>query len=264
VKRSFTSFLAMTVMISCSVLPARAQLTVFDPANYAQAQIAHAEQVNQTLKMIAQLQRELQQIQQLAQQVAYMKQSLQSLPQDVWNRARNDLSELDQLVAKEGDLMGQASQYDQIFGQIYPGYSPQSGLNSTYLQLDKNTQTAAHALQSAIDASISKVQAGSFQQQAADNRNMIDAANKAQSQIAAVTAGNNLASQSLEQLQKLQALDTLRSQLELNYYVEALAAQKLQTKHIERQDRLDGAMLKWLGIACPQDLCPRPAASPKP
>jgi P-type conjugative transfer protein TrbJ len=262
----FLTAVALSVAVLVSAQPAAAQLTVFDPANYAQAQIIHAEQINQTLKQIAQIQHELQQIQQMAQQLAYMKQSIQQLPQEVWNRARNDLAELDQLVAKEGDLMGQSAQYDQIFARLYPGYSPQSGLNQTYLQLDKNTQTAAHALQSMVDASISQVQSGTFKTQSSDNKTMIGMANASQSQVSALTAGNTLAAQSLEQLQKLQTLDALRSQVEMNYYLESLAAQKLQTKHLQQDERNAAAMANWLRASCPTgQRCPGvPQASPSP
>lgn len=260
--------IALVAAMLAQAQPAAAQvpLPVFDGASYTQAQIIHAEQLTQTLKQIAQIQHELQQIQQMAQQLAYMKQSIQQLPQQVWDRARNDLAELDQLVAKEGDLMQQSAQYDQIYGRLYPGYSPQSGLNQTYLQLDKNTQTAAHSLQSLIDALLARVQSGSIKKQAADNKTMIGMANASQSQVSALTAGNTLAAQSLEQLQKLQTLDALRSQVETNYYLEALAAQKLQTKHLEQDDRNSATINRWLRSSCPANQrCPGvPVASPSP
>jgi P-type conjugative transfer protein TrbJ len=262
----FLTAVALSVAVLASTQPAAAQVAVFDGATYLQAQLIHAEQLTQTLKQIQQIQHELQQIQQMAQQLAYMKQSIQQLPQQVWNRARNDLAELDQLVAKEGNLMQESAQYDQIYGRLYPGYTPQAGLNSTYLQLDKNTQTAAHALQSMVDASMAQVQSGTFKMQSRDNKTMIGMANASQSQVSALTAGNTLAAQSLEQLQKLQTLDALRSNLEATYYLEATAAQKLQTKHLE-QDELNSARInRWLHAACPANQrCPGvPVASPSP
>lgn len=252
--RRMLSFVLLAVIASAPVV-ASAQVVVYDPYNYVEAQINHAEQIVQTSKMVQGLEHDLQMIQTLQEQYAVAKQGVEALPEALLARQRSDLAELQSLVSNEHQLMAQSATYDQTFNRLYPGYAPGNDFGQTYMQLQKNTQTAAKPLEAVITATL-KAQPH-FQRQSAANQATIKNANASKSQIAATIAGANLAEQTVEQLQKLQTLDALRGQMEINYYMEAQADHAQAQKTAQTQNLMNTAMYEWT-----QDVCPTGATCP--
>lgn len=249
------TILSVLVSVLLTSTVASAQAIVYDPYAYAQAQINHAEQVVQTSKLVQQVEHDLQMIAQLRQQYATMKQAVTALPSAMLARERNDLAELQTLVNNEHQLMSESQMYDGIFKRINPGYTPQSDFGQVYGQLQQNTQTAAKRYQDVITATM-KAQS-TFQTQSTNNKKMIDAANASQSPQQAAIAGASLAQQTVEQLQKLQTLDSLRGQMEIQYYMES-EADHAQNKHAaDTKNTMDWAVNQWAQAICPAGLtCP--------
>lgn len=253
-KRRMLSF-ALLAAIASAPIVASAQVVVYDPYNYVEAQISHAEQIVQTSKMVQGLERDLQMIQTLQEQYAVAKQGVAALPQALLSRQRSDLAELQSLVANEHQLMAQSSVYDQTFNHLYPGYTPGNDFGRTYMQLQQNTQTAAKPLEAVITATLQAQP--HFQRQSAANQATIKNANASKSQIAATIAGANLAEQTVEQLQKLQTLDALRGQMEINYYMEAQADHAQAVEAAKTRNLMNAAVYQWT-----QDVCPAGATCP--
>jgi P-type conjugative transfer protein TrbJ len=176
---------------------ARAQLAVFDPANYAQNILTAAHTLEQINNQILSLQHE-------AQSLLNQARNLTNLPLSV-------LSELQQAVTATRTLINQAqhiaynvSKIDDAFSSIYGA----GGLTASDKTLVSNAQTrwqySVAGLQDAMRTQATVLgNSASYQSQVS---NLVVASQSADGALAATQAGNQLLAIQAQQLSDLTAL----------------------------------------------------------
>lgn len=254
-------FLAAALALICAAVPltAQAQVATFDAANYAQQQANHMEQILQTSKLAQQVAHDLDMVRNQMTQIRMMNEHLRlahqqliEMPASLLARAKHDFAELDQIIAQEHELSQRSEEYDAIFKEVHPDYHPLQDNGARMSRLDHNTQTAAHDAQTMIHATLQQATTGGFQKTADENSALISRSGG--SVVAATQVGSRLAVQQIEQLQKLQTLEAMRGQVEINYYMAATARANEQGDRNKIQDREERALYQWAMAACPQGL----------
>ncbi|CAG9229929.1 Conjugative transfer protein TrbJ [Paraburkholderia tropica] len=169
---------------------------------------------------------------QYAQQVTMVENQLKalaSLPSQQWGSASQDLSALTQIVSSGQTLSYTMQNIDQQFKQQYPGYQSGTNYTSSYQQWGTNTLDNVRA---ALNA------AGLQSSQFASERSALSAiqamANSPTGQTQAIQAGTMIASQTVDQLQKLRQLMMAQMQSQDTYIAEQ--SQTRQTQIGTQQD----------------------------
>ena len=169
---------------------------------------------------------------QYAQQVTMVENQLKelaSLPGQVWGSAQQDLSALTQVVSAGQALSYTMQNVDQQFKQQYPGYQSGTNYSGSYQTWSNNT---LDNVRSALNA------AGLQSSQFATERSALSAiqamANNPTGQTQAIQAGAMIASQTVDQLQKLRQLMMAQMQSQDTYIAEQ--SQTRQTQIGTQQD----------------------------
>lgn len=171
----------------------------------------NSELVVQSAQMYQQVQQTLQQVQMMQQQM----RNLLTAPQQLWGQAQQDLMQLTQLVGQTQAIGYAAANVDQQFRQAFPGFASSAG-NTNYGAKYKDLITKAMGgLNSALQG------AGLNARQFDTERNAIaqiqGMSGGSQGALQAVQAGNMIASQTVDQLQKMRQLLQTQAQAEANY-----------------------------------------------
>lgn len=187
----------------------------------------NAEMVNQTTQQIMMVGQNL-------QMLANQAKNLTSAPANIWGQAQSDLMRLTTLVAQGQSIAYSGQNIDQVFRQRFPGYG-QTSTNTNYGQLyrswsDSSRQGLSMALQAA------GFQAGNFATEQAALAQIQGISAGSPGSLQAIQAGNMIASQQVEQLQKLRQLTVAQMEAQNGY----LAAR--QTK----EDNSTEAVDKWM------------------
>lgn len=187
--------LVLTVAL-LAVVPARAQLVVFDPSNFGQNALTAAHTLEQINNQVIQLQHE-------ATMLVNEARNLTTLPFNIVNQLRAALALTTQLIAQAQGIPYQLSQAQSQFSRFYPtAYG--SGTSGARMSAD-SLQRWMHSLQ-ALQTTIS-MQAQSAQNLAVDENSLATLVQQSQGAIGIVQAAN-----ATNQLLALQSRQSIQEQ----------------------------------------------------
>jgi P-type conjugative transfer protein TrbJ len=185
--------------------PAAAQLTVFDPANYAQNTLTELHTLQSTINEATQISNQL-------QQLAHQVQNLQNIPSGIWGQVQQDLSSLTQ-IAKVGQSISYAdSTLSAEFAKMYPGYTVPTNYTQAYTQWGTN---ALGGMQGALASA--GLQSSQFASEDATFAQLQALSDGAAGHMQALQVSNMIAIAQVQQLQKLRQLQMAQLQGELGY-----------------------------------------------
>ena len=200
----------------------------------------NAELLQQSAQMYQQVQQTIQQVQMAQQQL----KNLLTAPQQLWGQAQSELVQLTQLVSQTQAIGYAAANIDQQFQQAFPGYSKSAG-NTNFGAKYKDLMTKAlGGLNSALQA------AGLNVKQFDTERNAIaqiqGMSGGSEGALQAVQAGNMIASQTVDQLQKLRQLLATQTLAQSNYLGMQAQVQADQTDAAQTVLKQgNGTVRKW-------------------
>lgn len=183
-----------------AVIPAEAQWTVFDPANYAQNVLTAARELQQ-------VNNEIQSLENQAASLANQAKNLDGLPYSSLVQLDQSIAQTQQLLAKAQRIAYDVTTIDQAFNQTYPqGYS--SSTSSQQLLADAQTrwQNARAGYQDAMRVQAVAVQ--DLESTRAQIDALISSSQSASGALQAAQAGNQLIALETKQLADLTAVIT--------------------------------------------------------
>lgn len=221
--RRLSTVLALALCVSS---PARvnAQVAVFDGANYylnqgqyALAQKQWYQDVQNALKFAAQEKHEFDILQQTLRAGCQLPGACSTT--QYWSSLATHLDNVDNLFKTYNILDTRASNLAAVFQKLYPAYVPPANFGSIYKTQRDNTRASAQAVLQTVGMSLNDLNTtqARLQQHAAK----IDSS---QSALDVAKAGAAVNTQVVEQLTKLQSLDAVRTQFEVQYYMQQDAA----------------------------------------
>jgi len=187
---------AFTLVVSS--VPARAQMTVFDPGNYSQNVLTAARALQQVNNQIQSLQNE-------AMSLINEAKNLASLPYSALEPLQQAISQTQQLLAQAQRIAYDVTSIDQAFSIAYP-QSYSSSTSSQQLLLDAQTRWL-NSLAGFQDAM--RVQAGVVQNLDSTRAQIESLVSSSQSAVGALQAaqsGNQLVALQANQLADLTAV----------------------------------------------------------
>lgn len=190
--RRFVTLSGLGLALGLAALgaPARAQVTVYDPAAVAQA--------------LKQVQQGLQQIQALQSQLSNQARMLQTLGVDVTGPLRDIAGQASALLLQARGLGYQAASISQGFADLYPDDLSGVSAHDLAARLTNWSQNSRQTLQEAMQVQNQIVQAQGATRQAVASA--VGASQAAAGQTAAVQATNQLLAALSTQLTQLQTL----------------------------------------------------------
>lgn len=205
-KKNAFSAAALAVALSFALAqPAAAQVTVFDPANYAKNTLTELNTLQTTINQATQISNQI-------QQLAYQLQSLRNIPNGVWGQIQSDLSQLSR-IAKVGQSISYAdANLSGEFTQMYPGYSVPTDYTHAYTQWANN---ALGGIQGAL--SVAGLQSSQLGSEDAVFAQLEALSNGAVGHMQALQVGNMIGIQQAQQLQKLRELQMAQLQGQFDY-----------------------------------------------
>jgi P-type conjugative transfer protein TrbJ len=171
----------------------------------------NVELVNQSAQMYQEVQQTLQQVQMMQQQL----KNLISAPQQLWGQAQQDLIQLTQLVSQTTAISYAAANIDQQFRQAFPGFAQTAGNTNFGAKYKDLMGKAMDGLNSALQAAGMNVKQFDTERNAIVQIQGISAGS--QGALQAMQAGNMIASQTVDQLQKLRQLLATQTLAQSNY-----------------------------------------------
>jgi P-type conjugative transfer protein TrbJ len=195
---------ALTTVLSLPQ-PAAAQVTVFDPANYAKNTLTELNTLQTTINQATQIANQL-------QQLAYELQNLRNIPNGVWGQIQSDLAQLKQ-VAKVGQSISYSdANLTQEFTQLYPGYEVPTNYTKAYTQWASN---ALGGIQGALQAA--GLQSSQFRSEDQLFGQLQQLSNGSLGHMQALQVSNMIGVQEVQQLEKLRQLQMAQLQGQLDY-----------------------------------------------
>jgi len=194
-----TAFATICVAAAFFTAPARAQMIVYDPSNYAQNVLQAARALQQISNQITSLQN---QTQMLLNQAKNLYSSLQTIEQS--------LARTQQLLNQAQRLAYDVNQIDQEFQRLYPqGYTAATPSQQLVSDAKERWQNSLVAYQDAL-----RVQAGAVQNldtTRSETDALVSSSQSAVGALQAVQAGNQLVALQTKQLADLTALVAAQS-----------------------------------------------------
>jgi P-type conjugative transfer protein TrbJ len=196
--RSLLAISAATVTLSVIGVPARAQMTVFDPSNYSQNVLTAARALEQVNNGIQSLQNQ-------ATSLINEARNLASLPYSALEPLQQAIGQTQQLLAQAQRIAYDVSSIDQAFTHAYPQTST-SSTSSQQLLTDAQTrwQNSLAGFQDAM-----RVQAGVVQnldRTRTEIGNLVSSSQSATGALQAAQSGNQLIALQTNQLADLTAV----------------------------------------------------------
>jgi P-type conjugative transfer protein TrbJ len=230
-KRCLSAAVCTAALLFTLVTPSAAQFTVFDPSNFVKNTLTELHTLQITINQATQTANQL-------RQIAYELQNLRSIPNGVWGQARGDLASLKQ-VTKVGQNISYAdANLANEFTQMYPGYTVPTNYEQSYRQWGSNS---LGGIQGALAA------AGLQSDQLDDEDGVLavleSLSDGAVGHMQAIQAGNMIAAQVVQQLQKLRQLQMAQMQGEFGYL--ASGQQNDLAKHAMLKAWLDSQERYW-------------------
>lgn len=199
---------AIALAVALSFAPARpvsAQVTVFDPTNYAKNTLTELNTLKTTINQATQISNQL-------QQLAYQLQSLRNIPTGTWGQIQNDLAALTR-VAKVGQSISYAdANLSGEFTQMYPGYKVPTNYTSAYTQWGSNS---LGGIQGAL--SVAGLQSSQLSSEDAIFAQLEALSDGSVGHMEALQVGNMIGIQQAQQLQKLRELQMAQLQGQFDY-----------------------------------------------
>lgn len=200
-------------------------------------------QILNNVELLAQTGQMFQQVQQTILQVQMAQQQLRNLiaaPQFIWGQAQAELQQLTNLVAQGQALGYQLGNIDQAFSTKYAGYTNSSPINFQQASRDWTT-TSLDSIKSALQTA--GVQSQQFANEEQALQTIQNIASGSQGGLQAAQAGVMVASQQVNQLQKLRQLFMAQMQAQNAYMAgqeQREAAKRMSNEthfktHVERQ-----------------------------
>jgi len=189
---------AATLTLTVIGMPARAQMTVFDPTNYSQNVLTAARALQQVNNQIQSLQNE-------AMSLVNEARNLASLPYSALEPFRQSIGQTQQLLVQAQRIAYDVTSIDQAFTRAYP-QSYSSATSSPQMLVDAQTrwQNSLAGFQDAM-----RVQAGVVQnldRTRAQIENLVSSSQSAVGALQAAQSGNQLIALQTNQLADLTAV----------------------------------------------------------
>lgn len=200
----------------------------------------NAELINQSTQMYQQVQNTLQQVMMEKQQL----QNLVAAPVQTWGQAQQELAALAELVNKTASLSYAGGNIDQLFKQRFPGYAKTAGNTNFSGKFQSLVQTQLDDLNSALQAA--GLQSSQFANERAALQQIQNISAGSQGSLQALQAGNMIASQQIDQLQKLRQLYMSQMQAQNSYLADQAQNQADQTDAVQTfMNQGNGSVRKW-------------------
>jgi P-type conjugative transfer protein TrbJ len=200
----------------------------------------NVELVNQSAQMY-------QQVQQTLQQVMMEKQQLQNLiaaPSQSWGQAQQELAALADLVNKTASLSYAGGNIDQLFKTKFPGYAKTAGNTNFGNKFYDSMKVQLDGLNSALQAA--GLQSSQFANERMAIQQIQSMSAGSPGSLQALQAGNMIASQQIDQLQKLRQLYMAQMQAQNSYMAGQAQQQADQTDAVQTfMNQGNGTVRKW-------------------
>jgi P-type conjugative transfer protein TrbJ len=198
-----TAFATICVAAAFFTAPARAQMIVYDPSNYAQNVLQAARALQQISNQITSLQNQ-------TQMLLNQAKNLASLPYSSLQTIEQSLARTQQLLNQAQRLAYDVNQIDQEFQRLYPqGYTAATPSQQLVSDAKERWQNSLVAYQDAL-----RVQAGAVQNldtTRSETDALVSSSQSAVGALQAVQAGNQLVALQTKQLADLTALVAAQS-----------------------------------------------------
>lgn len=218
----FAAVLALSVGGALHTSPASA-LTIYctNCSTTFQQAIQTAKDIETALSTAATLQNQIQQYNDM------LKQGL-SLPSSMFNRMTGDLRQLQSLYQQSKALSGGLTDFDTRFRNQFRGYDSylaQSGKSSSYMadNYRRWNEQGFDSMRTAMRASGMNV--SSIADEDAVMAQLVQRSQTAQGRMQAIQAGNEIAAQQVQQMQKLRQLMNTQIQSQSQWYAQAIERQ---------------------------------------
>lgn len=191
--------------------------TVFSQA------LQYAKEVETAATTAQQLETQIQQYENMVQQGL-------SLPQSMFSQLTSNLSQIQSLYNQSTALAGNLTNFDSNFAAKFPGYNTyltNTGQNPGYVQSFYNQWT-----QNGLDSNKTAMSVGgaNINEIPSEDSTLSSLVNQSQSaagRLQAIQAGNQIAAQQVQQMQKLRELVNAQIQNEGTYYAQHIQQQAI-------------------------------------
>lgn len=200
----------------------------------------NVELVNQSAQMYQQVQNTLQQVMMEKQQL----QNLIAAPVQTWGQAQQELAALADLVNKTAVLSYAGGNIDQQFKTKFPGYAKTAGNTNFGSKFFDMVKVQMDGLNSALQAA--GLQSSQFSNERAAIQQIQSMSAGSPGSLQALQAGNMIASQQIDQLQKLRQLYMVQMQAQNSYMAGQAQQQADQTDAVQTfMNQGNGTVRKW-------------------
>jgi len=215
------SALALSVVVGAGFLltPTKSQAFVIYCTNcstvFSQATQV-AKEIETAVNTAQQLQTEISQYQNMLQQGL-------SLPNSVFSRLTNDIQQVQALYQRSTALAGNMANFDQQFRQQFKGYDTFLNNNNTDPSYLTNyykdwSQQGLDSMRTAMEVSGQNV--NQISQEDATLSQIMNRSASAQGRLQAIQAGNEIAAQQVQQMQKLRQMMDAQIQSQSMWYAQ--------------------------------------------
>ena len=224
----FHQLLAGLLALSLVVLPPPASALfgagdmVFDPSNFGQNVLTAARALQSNINEAMQIANQLRQIE-------IEVRNLASFPAGVWGDIQADLDQLTQLAQSSGAISDAMQNLSTQFQQLYPGYQAPTNYEQEYQAWTTNS---LEGIGKALEAANQQNQM--FATESARTEQIETKSDSAVGQMQALQAGNMLAAQVVEQMQKLRQLQMAEMQAQTAYMATQIQDQAAEKAAIKR------------------------------
>jgi type IV secretion system protein TrbJ len=197
--------LATAALALAASAPARAQMTVFDPSNYAQNVMTAARELQQ-------VQHEITALQNQAQILINQGRNLASLPTSTLNLLQSDLTRTEQLLSEAQHITYNTGQINQAFQTTY-GAAPLSTSDAQLVaRAQQRWQISLGAFQDALNVQAGVV--GNLTNTRTQMNTLVTASQGANGSLQATQSGNQLLALIAKELADLIAVETAQARAE--------------------------------------------------
>jgi P-type conjugative transfer protein TrbJ len=194
---------AACVAFASVCAPARAQMIVYDPSNYAQNVLQAARALQQINNQITSLQNQ-------AQMLLNQAKNLTSLPYSSLQTIEQSLARTQQLLNEAQRLAYDVNQIDQAFPRLYPqGYTGTTSSQQLVSDAKERWQNSLAAYQDAMRVQAGAV--GNLDTTRTETDALVSSSQSAVGALQAVQAGNQLLALQTRQLADLTAVIAAQS-----------------------------------------------------
>jgi type IV secretion system protein TrbJ len=194
---------AACLAFACVCAPARAQVIVYDPSNYAQNVLQAARALQQINNQITSLQNQ-------SQMLLNQAKNLAGLPYSSLQTVSQSLARTQQLLNEAQRLGYDVNQIDQAFQRVYPqGYTGASSSQQLVSDAKERWQNSHDAYQDALRVQAGAV--GNLDTTRTETDALVSSSQSAVGALQAVQAGNQLVALQTRQLADLTAVIAAQS-----------------------------------------------------